>query len=32
MRDGKVVLVPPEEIVIPEEYLEDDESEAKPEP
>jgi hypothetical protein len=31
MRDGKVVLVPPEEIVIPEEYL-DDEPEAEPGP
>jgi hypothetical protein len=28
MRDGKVVLVPPEEIVIPEEYEQDDEPES----
>jgi hypothetical protein len=30
MVDGKVVLVPPEEIVIPEEYLVDDEPPAQP--
>ena len=30
MIDGKVVLIPPEEIVIPEEYLVDDEPETKP--
>jgi hypothetical protein len=30
MIDGKVVLIPPEEIVIPDEYLEDDEPATKP--
>jgi hypothetical protein len=30
MRDGKIVIVPPEEIVIPEEYLVDDEPATKP--
>jgi hypothetical protein len=30
MIDGKVVLIPAEDIVIPEEYLVDDEPEAKP--
>jgi len=30
MIDGKVVIVPPEEIVIPEEYLHDDEPQTKP--
>jgi hypothetical protein len=29
MRNGKVVLVPPEEIVIPEEYMEHEELESK---
>jgi hypothetical protein len=29
MKDGKIVHVPPEEIVIPEEYLVDDEPKAK---
>jgi hypothetical protein len=30
MRDGKVVLVPPEEIVIPEEYEQDEEPKSEP--
>jgi hypothetical protein len=30
MVDGKIVWVPPEEIVIPDEYLVDDESPAQP--
>jgi hypothetical protein len=29
MRDGKVVLVPPEEIAIPDESMEDEELETK---
>jgi hypothetical protein len=29
MKDGKIVHVPPDEIVIPEEYLDDDELDAK---
>jgi hypothetical protein len=30
MRDGQIVIVPPDEIVIPEEYLVDEEPDTKP--